>query len=71
MQDAVLMPNAATAIKNSMSSVFGIAFAKEEGPAAVMRAMRQFQNEMTGQAEKVGLKSEDEVVKWIMESRRV
>ena len=41
----------------------------EEGRRSMYKAMDLFQAGMNGQAEKVGLKSEDDVATWITESR--
>ena len=81
INDARVMSKGQVTIPKNIRSILGIApgdrvtFVAEKDSVrvvnSVLYAVQQFQNDMKGQAEAVGLKSEDDVADWITQSRRM
>ena len=81
INDARVMSKGQVTIPKNIRSILGIVpgdrvtFVAEKDSVrvvnSVLYAVQQFQNDMKGQAEAVGLKSEDDVADWITQSRRM
>ena len=80
VNDARVMSKGQVTIPKNIRAALGISvgdrvtFVVEDGSVRIMNsaiyAMRRFQEQMSGQAEKVGLMTEDDVAEWITQSRR-
>lgn len=79
VNDARVMSKGQVTIPKNIREVLGISvgdrvtFIVEDGSVKVMNsaiyAMRKFQEQMKGEAEKAGFVSEEEIAEWITESR--
>ena len=80
INDARVMSKGQVTIPKNIRAILGISpgdrvtFVAEKGSVrvvnSVLYAMQQLQEDMRGQAEAAGLKSEDDVAAWITRSRR-
>lgn len=80
VNDARVMSKGQVTIPKNIRAALGISvgdrvtFIVENGTVRIMNsaiyAMRRFQEQMSGQAEKAGLMTEDDVAEWITQSRR-
>ena len=80
VNDARVMSRGQVTIPKNIRAALGISvgdrvtFVVENGSVRMMNtaiyAMRKLQEQMSGQAEKAGLKTEDDVAEWITQSRR-
>jgi len=80
VNDARVMSKGQVTIPKNIREVLGISvgdrvtFIVEDGSVKVMNsaiyAMKKFQEQMKGEAEKAGFVSEEEIAEWITESRR-
>ncbi len=80
INDARVMSKGQVTIPKNIRAILGISpgdrvtFVSENGSVKVVNsalyAMQKFQEEMQGQAEAAGFQTEDDVAKWITQSRR-
>ncbi|MBQ9347798.1 MAG: AbrB/MazE/SpoVT family DNA-binding domain-containing protein [Oscillibacter sp.] len=80
VNDARVMPKGQITIPKNICTALGISagdrviFIVENDSVRIMNsaifAMQKFQEQMSGQAAKAGLMSEDDVMEWITQSRR-
>ena len=80
VNDARVMSKGQVTIPKNIRAALGISagdrvtFVVENGSVRMMNsaiyAMRRFQEQMSGQAEKAGLMTENDVAEWITQSRR-
>ena len=80
INDARVMFKGQVTIPKNIRAILGISpgdrvtFVSENGSVKVVNsalyAMQKFQEEMQGQAEAAGFQTEDDVAKWITQSRR-
>ena len=80
VNDAKVMSKGQITIPKNIREALGVStgdrvtFLVEDGTITIMNsavyALKKFQSQMAGEAEKAGLLSEDDVAEWITQSRR-